>query len=320
MKPSPRAPAGSLARLVERLSPGGRLVRMRRLRGGIGTRMHVLDIKNAEGARRKVTLRRFVPGHHYATPEHVAQEFDILRLVRSAGIAAPEPLVLDAEGELFGVPAMVLSYVPGGPLYAPRDERAWVEQLAGALLPLHAMTPNRFDLSSLEVRLADAIRDQLCRRAETAGAHGALARDVHAVLTRNLDQIDWAEPCLTHDDYWLGNTVWYRGRFAAIIDWTPAKVGDPRADVAQCRIDLAISHGRDVPDAFLEAYQRLAPRPLPDVWYFDLQRGLDGLLYYEQWLEGYQDFGLTHLTPTLARRRLEAFLRRALAEGARARS
>jgi aminoglycoside phosphotransferase (APT) family kinase protein len=252
-----------MARLVERLSPGGHLVRMGRLRGGIGTRMHVLDLEGADGGRRKVTLRRFVPGHHYATAEHIAGEFAVLRLVRSAGIAAPEPLLLDAEGDLFGVPAMVLSYVPGRPLYTPRDERAWVGQLAGALLPLHAMTPDRFDLSTLEVRLVDAMREQLARRAEMTRAHGELAREVHAALTQNLDRIEWPGPCLTHDDYWLGNTVWYRGRFAAIIDWTPAKLGDPRADVAQCRVDLAISHDRDVADAFLDAYQEQALRPLP---------------------------------------------------------
>jgi aminoglycoside phosphotransferase (APT) family kinase protein len=288
---------------------------MRRLRGGIGTHMHVLDIESTDGTRRKVTLRRFVPGHHYATPEHVAREFEVLRLVGSAGIAAPEALLLDAEGELFGVLAMVLSYIPGRPLYAPRNERGWLEQLAGALLPLHAMTPDRFDLSRLEVRLLDAMRAQLAGKAEATRAHGELAAEVHAVLTQNLGRIEWPEPCLTHDDYWLGNTVWYRGRFAAIIDWTPAKVGDPRADVAQCRVDLAISHGSDVPDAFLDAYQTLAPRPLADMWYFDLFRGLGGLLYYEQWLEGYHDAGLTHLTPTLARRRLEVFLRKALAAG-----
>jgi hypothetical protein len=45
---SPPAPRGSLARLVERLAPGGRLIRMRRLRGGVGARMHVLEIERAD--------------------------------------------------------------------------------------------------------------------------------------------------------------------------------------------------------------------------------------------------------------------------------
>jgi aminoglycoside phosphotransferase (APT) family kinase protein len=275
--------------------------------------MHVLTIEDADGGRRNVSLRRFVPGHHYGTPEHVAGEFEVLRLVRAAGVGAPEPLWLDAEGELFGVPTMVLSYLPGAPLYAPRDERSWLRQLAGALLPLHAITPDQFDLSRLQVHLADEIRDQLARRADAAHAHSELAGQVHDVLSERWEQIAWPAPCLIHDDYWPGNTVWHRQEMVAIIDWTPAKVGDPRNDVSQCRVDLSLSHGPETAEAFLEAYIGVAPAPLPDVWYFDLHRGLEGLLFHERWLEGYHDAGLTHLTPALARRRIEAFVRSALA-------
>ncbi len=320
MKLQRRAPRGSLARLVQRLSPGGRLVRMRRLRGGIGARMHVLEIEGADGARHRVSLRRFVRDHRFSTSEHVGQEFEILCLVESAGIAAPRPLLLDARGEYFGVPAMVLSYLPGAPLYTQRDERAWVEQLARALLTVHAVTPDRFDLSKLGVHLLDGMRGQLRLRADEAREHGALAREVHAALTEDLERIGWPEPCLVHDDYWPGNTVWYRGRLAGIIDWTAAEVGDPRVDVAQCRVDLTLIRGGDAADAFLAAYQALAPQTSPDVWYFDLHRGLGCLLSYEHWIEGYQDAGLTYMTSSLLRERVEAFLRRALGEREKSRA
>jgi aminoglycoside phosphotransferase (APT) family kinase protein len=303
----------NLARLIEQLSPGGRLIRTRRLRGGIGARMDALLIKEADGTRRKVSLRRFVRDRDSSRPEHVAHEFEVLRLVRSAGIAAPEPLLLDAEGAHFGVPTMVLSYLPGQPLYLPDDERAWSEQLARALLTVHAVTPDRVDLSMLNVHLIDGMRMQLERRAEPARERGALAREVHAVLTTHLDRIEWPAPCLVHDDFWPGNTVWFRRRLTGIIDWTHAEVGDPRADVAQCRVDVAVSHSLGLADAFLEAYQQLTPQPLPDLWFFDLHRGLGALLHYEQWLEGYHDAGLTHLTRSAARRRLSRFVRRALA-------
>jgi aminoglycoside phosphotransferase (APT) family kinase protein len=81
--------------------------------------MDVLDIERADGSRCKVSLRRFVAGHegHEAsTPEEVRREFEILRLVESAGIPAPRPILLDAEGEYFGVPAIVMSYLPGRPV------------------------------------------------------------------------------------------------------------------------------------------------------------------------------------------------------------
>ena len=45
--------------------------------------------------------------HRFSTPDHVAHEYRILQLVEEAGIPAPRPLLLDAEGRLFDVPAMV---------------------------------------------------------------------------------------------------------------------------------------------------------------------------------------------------------------------
>ncbi len=307
-----RSKPGAFARLVEELAPGGRMVRARRLRGGLGARMQVLDIERADGTRLKVSLRRFVRAHRFSTPDHVAHEYRILQLIEEAGIAAPRPLLLDAEGRMFGVPAIVLTYLRGRPLYASRDVSSWVGQLAQALLSIHALTNDDVDLSWLSLYDREGMRKEIGRREEQARERGSLAREVHAVLNAEIDRIRWLEPVFVHDDFWPGNTVWRYGRLVGVIDWTSAELGDPRADVSQCRADIALSLGRDEADAFLEAYQARAAQPLPDVWYFDLFRGLRALIYYEQWLEGYHDAGLMHLTSALARERIEAFLRAAL--------
>ncbi|MGH8525636.1 MAG: phosphotransferase, partial [Gammaproteobacteria bacterium] len=86
--------------------------------------MDVLDVERADGSRWMVSLRRFVSGHegHEAsTPEQVKHEFEILRLVESAGIPAPRPILLDAEGDWFGVPSIVMTYLPGRPLFPARN-------------------------------------------------------------------------------------------------------------------------------------------------------------------------------------------------------
>jgi aminoglycoside phosphotransferase (APT) family kinase protein len=286
---------------------------MRRLRGGLGARMHVLDIECRDGRREKLVLRRPRAEHEHATAKNVTKEYDVLRLLESASVDAPRGVLLDAQGEFFGVPAMVLTYLPGASVYAPRDQKAWAERLARGLLAVHAITPDRFDLSRLHVQLIDGIREHLVRRAEPARAHSRLASEVHAVLTKELDRIAWPKPCLVHDDFWPGNTVWHRGRLAGIIDWTFAEVGDPRTDLAQCRADIEMIVSTQLASDFLAAYQRLAPRPLPDMWYFDLHRGLGALLAYKKWIGGYHDAGI-EITPSQARRRIEAFLERALAE------
>ena len=274
--------------------------------------MDVLDIERADGARRKVTLRRFPRDNRSSQPEHVAHEYRVLQLVEKAGIPAPRPLLLDAEAELFGVPAIALTYLPGAPVYLPRDVEAWADQLARVLIAIHAITSDRFDLSVLNVQLRDSVRQELKTRRPYAQRHGALARSVHAALVEDIDSIGWEDTTLVHDDFWPGNTVWFRGKLIGVVDWTHAEVGDPRTDVSQCRLDLAIIHDLAAAEAFREAYQSNAAAPVPDIWYFDLLRGLGALLSYEFWLPGYHDAGLAHITKRRARARIEAFLRAAL--------
>ena len=117
-----------------------------------------------------------------------------------------------------------------------------------------------------------------------------------------------------HDDYWPGNTVWFRGRLTGVIDWTHAEVGDPRQDVAQCAIDLALINDFDVAATFVEAYESQSGSPLSQMWFFALLRGLHALLSYQYWLVGYQDAKLAHMTKRRIRTRIEAVLRRGLEE------
>ena len=276
--------------------------------------MDVLDIERADGARRKVTLRRFPRDNRSSQPEQVTHEYHVLQLVEKAGLSAPRPLLLDAEAELFGVPAIALTYLPGAPVYLPRDVGAWADQLARALLAIHAITSDRFDLSILNVQLPDGVRQELETRRPYAQRHGALARSVHAALVEDIDYIGWQSATLVHDDFWPGNTVWHRGKLTGVVDWTHAEVGDPRTDVSQCRIDLAIILDLPAAETFREAYQSNAAAPVSDIWYFDLLRGLRALLSYEFWLPGYHDAGLAHVTKRRARTRIEAFLRAALKE------
>jgi aminoglycoside phosphotransferase (APT) family kinase protein len=184
------------------------------------------------------------------------------------------------------------------------------------LLTVHAVTPDRFDLSGLGACMSDGMRERIDEWRDEAQAD-PLATEIYPVLDAGLDRIDFSEPTLVHGDYWSGNTVAYRGRITGIIDWTGAGVGDRRTDVAECRIDMVLSHGIEVADGFRDDYERLAGRSLSDFWYFDLYRGFNALLEYEHWLEGYHDMGLRHLKSEDVGARLRTFLRRALDTGRR---
>ena len=312
---SKRGEAGALARFIEHLSPGATLVRKRRLRGGLGADMHVVSIETAGGARSRFVLRRYRPDNHLvSTPEHAEREYRTLGLLEGASVPAPKSLALDAEGRFFGVPALALCYLPGRSFPNRIEAGRLTQGLAEVLLRVHAITPERFDLTWLPTYAPDELRKKLERRGEAAVATEPLVRQIWAFLEAEEPRVGRQPLCLVHEDFWPGNTVWYRGRLVGIVDWTMAEVGDPRVDVAQCRLDLTISHGIEVADAFLDAYQRLAKAPVPEMRFFDLLYGIRALANYETWLRGYHDAGLQHLTAAVAGDRLRAFLRRALAE------
>jgi aminoglycoside phosphotransferase (APT) family kinase protein len=305
--PSPDA----VAVLLDQVSPGARLVRAQRLRGGLSCRMDRLDILRADGARWKISLRRFVGHHRHATPEAAAYEFDVLKLLDSADVAAPRPLLLDQEGDFFGVPAIVMTYLPGRPRFPTDKIDRWTEGLARALHDVHRVRPDRFDLSRLTVAGADDIRDRIERKRDI-WTSDPLGAEVHAVLESHLERIEFSSPVLVHDDYWPGNVIWCRGRVAGVIDWTSPVLGDRRADVSECRIGIVISHGLDAGNQFSAHYERLAGVGLRDLWYFDLLRGVNALLNYELWMQGYDDMDVLDVALSEVDARIRAFLRRAL--------
>jgi aminoglycoside phosphotransferase (APT) family kinase protein len=298
--------------MIDAALPGGRVVSVRRLRGGLDAAVHAVRVAFRDGARTSVVLRRKGPESRHSTAVQTAREFRTLALLQEAGVPAPRPILLDAEGRYFGVPAMLMSY-DGRPILAPLNAPAWLADLAAALLALRRVTPDRFDLRFLDRSGVEAMRQRVERPLPASIAADPLAQEVVAALRRRFAGIDWSERCLVHRDFWPGNTVWRRRRLSAIVDWSTAAVGDPRVDLAQCRVDLAMMHGPDVADALLGAYRARSGASPRDLWFFDLLIGLDdALATFRSWLPGYHDLGLTEVSEEIAEERLRAFLAEAL--------
>jgi aminoglycoside phosphotransferase (APT) family kinase protein len=298
--------------MIDAYSPGARIVRARRLRGGIGARTQVVRIEDAQGERSSVVLRVYLPREALDT-QRANREFRTIELVQSAGVPSPRPLFLDAGGQYFGTPAMLLSYLPGRSMYQPKDVNAWCDGLARAMLQIHALTPKDYDLDWLPSFGRQEIAAELAElRGQIEGHEDSLAREALAALEANVDRVDWPSHCLIHEDFWPGNTVWRRGRLTGVIDWANAKLGDPRLDLSQCRIDALLVNSWEVSDALRETYMRLSPVAVHDFWFIDLFQGLKALLYYEIWLIGYRDAGLTHVTPARSLRLIREFIRTAL--------
>ncbi len=297
--------------MIDAALPGGCVVSVRRLRGGLNAHVHAVGIALGDGARTTVVLRRKAPEGHWRTPERAVAEFRTLAILHGAGVPAPRPLLLDVEGRYFDGPAILISH-EGRPVVAPRDAPAWPAGLANALAKLHTITPGHFDLAFLPTHDIGAIRERAGRPLTGSLITDPLAQAVSAALTRRISAIASPHLCLVHRDFWPGNTVWRRGRLSAIIDWSTATISNPRLDIAQCRVDLAMMHGVDMAQSFLASYQERAIAPVRDGWFFDLLIGLSALEEFRRWLRGYQDISLTQLREDTIAVRLRHFLALAL--------
>ena len=80
--------------------------------------------------------------------------------------------------------------------------------------------------------------------------------------------------CFIHRDYHPGNTLWHAGRLTGVVDWTSASWGSPAVDTAHMRWNLAVAHGVEAADGFLDHYHALSGAQ-PDQGYWDVVILLD---------------------------------------------
>src|SRR2546425_8185439 len=121
--PTPRA-----RRWVEKVvGRGSKVVRVRRLGGGISSAMHAIDVRTAHGALTRFVLRRHLSFRLLEEEPDVAErEARNLQLVEKAGIAAPRLVAVDADGEECDVPAVLMTRLGGHLELKPRDIDAWL--------------------------------------------------------------------------------------------------------------------------------------------------------------------------------------------------
>ena len=139
-------------RLVQKYFPQGRLLRAWPLQGGISAEMTALEIAGRGGQQRSWIVRR--PQGPQATSRPVEDEFRLLEIIHSLGLASPAPLALDRSREIFAAPYMLIAYVEGRPDFAPAQPLDLAVQMAGELSRIHAVDGTRPDLAFLP-RLED---------------------------------------------------------------------------------------------------------------------------------------------------------------------
>jgi aminoglycoside phosphotransferase (APT) family kinase protein len=199
---------------------------------------------------------------------HIARdEFRLLEIAQTHGLAAPRPYYVDESGDLFPTPVVVIDYVEGETVFAPSDLSGYLAQMAEHLARIHGVpySPELAFLPSQDkgfgerpVRLDSSLNEEGIRDAlETACP---------------LTQVN--RSTLLHGDYWPGNILWREGTLAAVIDWEDARAGDPLADLGNARLEILWAFGPEAMGEFTNQYIARATRDLTHLPFWDLAAAL----------------------------------------------
>ncbi len=280
-------------RIAQRLEPGGTVTQSWPLTGGISAQVTALEIACSDSRLRRCVVRQPKSINRQTQSHLLLDEFHLLEALSKAGLAVPEPLVVDEEGSY-----LVTTFIESEPLDAGVDFCGAARMMATQLTRIHQLDRSQFVglQSPVAFSLPGPISDESMEESR-----------IRTALERT-----WPPPMnpsvLLHGDFWPGNVLWKNDGIVAIIDWEDAALGDPLADMANARLEILWAWGIEAMDAFTTAYQTLNPqvnyRSLP-VW--DLVAALRPVGKLGGW-------GLDARTETLFRQRHQRFVQSAITE------
>lgn len=248
--------ARTLDWVARAVGAGARVAGGRRLTGGITASMHRLSVQTTRGMRIQVVLRRWTPGVWGETsdaPQIVEHEARVLRRLEATDIPAPRVLAADPSGAAAGVPAILMTRVPGRVDLTPSDPGSWLRQLAAMATRIHAA---EVDVEPCAWRPRDL---PVPAWTSSPAAWQAAADLTRGAVPKHGDRF-------VHGDYQHFNVLWQRGRLTGVVDWVSACRGPADLDVGHCRLNLAVLYSPEVAAAFLRAYEAEAGRRVDPYW------------------------------------------------------
>jgi aminoglycoside phosphotransferase (APT) family kinase protein len=260
------------AQLVQKIDPQSKLLRAWELKGGISAQVTALEIEQSDGQIKKMLVRQHGAVDLKQNPQIAADEFRLLQLLQSVGLATPAPYHLDLSGEIFATPSIVIEYIEGKTEFAPANKIDFLLQLATHLARIHRVNGSQLDLSFLpqqEKRVAEKLRERLAQIAASSDEGGIR------------DALEAARPfaqqntsVLLHGDFWPGNILWRDGQLVAVIDWEDAAIGDPLADLANSRLEILWAFDIEAMQDFTHQYQLMTAIDFAQLPYWDLWAAL----------------------------------------------
>jgi len=303
--------------VVQKIEPRSKLLRIWELKGGVSAQVTAIEIELSDGRTKKMIVRQHGEADLEHNPHIAADEFKLLQLLHSVGLAVPKPYYLGQSDEIFPMPYVVIEYIEGEPIFAPKfvantpamggasaptlyphparpyetthsshrfkaePATDFILQLATQLSKIHLVDCSNVDVSFLPQH-AEKVAEKLGKRSaivDEALDEGRIRDALEAV---------WPLPqrnrtVLLHGDFWPGNILWRDGQLVGVLDWEDAALGDPLADVANSRLEMLWAFGIDAMCSFTHHYQSMTTIDFTNLPYWDLYAALRPISQIAEW-------------------------------------
>ncbi len=228
---------------------GEPVVEVAELSGGLTSTM--LELTHRSSGRSVLRLMTREPWRTHGAALTRRERAAQVELVATP-VPAPASLGLDAEGTATGVPAHLMSRVPGVPTAHVDD--ATVAAMAEMLALVHNVRPvepfRKYQSWAWEAKW---VVPAWTRHPDAwARAFGILAEEEPAY-----------EPTFLHRDFSHRNLLWADGTISGVVDWVETSTGPAWLDAAHAATNLAVTYGPEPAASFLTAYAALTSA-LPD--------------------------------------------------------
>jgi aminoglycoside phosphotransferase (APT) family kinase protein len=280
-------------------SVGGRVVSAAVLHGATSSLLHSVEVER-NGGSLSLVLRRFDDAEWVKQEPDVARrEAASLQHARRAGLPAPELVACDADGAHCGVPATLVSKLPGKVVLEPDNSKEWLEGLAESAAQIHRVNADGFEW--VYRRYNDRLALAVPRWSQRPKA-----------WEKAIELVEGKPPiyreCFVHRDYHPSNVLWDGGHVSGIVDWVNGCRGPAGIDVAWCRHNLANLHGVSVADDFLDAYIDVAGSQFEYDPFWDLMSVVELLPGPPSMYEGWRASGIPDISNELMLERVDQYV------------
>lgn len=272
---------------------------IKKLPGGTSSLIFEVPFENDE-LQENVILRLFNKKEWLAMePDLARHEGENLRYAALSEVPSPTLLAFDETGEHCGMPAVLMTKLPGITVLNPSNMEAWLDKVAAALAQIHQQKAEQFPYEYFSYN--DALR---LEKPLWSKFHGDWMRAFFIVAGVRPP----AEYCFIHRDFHPANILWQDGEVTGVVDWVNACRGPAGVDVGHCRVNLAQLFGVSTADQFLDSYISHAGEAFQYEPYWDLVSLTDTLDGPPKVYRGWTELGMKGLSDELIRHRLDEYL------------